>query len=390
MKRIITVLLFLTLAIPALSGQEAASNNAAPGGQNVPEQSPNGPPQRVRKQPERWRYDPAAKPGQDENCTPQGLKKLNPDDVNYGGLLATWRIALIQQTIEGVYFWTIMVLCGALFLALAYITFLVKQRHERLIIAADVVSQISNAYLDARERVFGLTAQYNAIVAEDNARIEKEEKEKQGNENAKIFGSDPSSRALQAISGAGSSAQSSSSNAGNRPTSAATQSQTSTTTSVDVFGDAAPQSHSTAVQDDASDSQEDDDPGLSPLEKANRFKSRYAVNKNGSGPRNSTDRVTNSDSQKENVTQTIQAGAAGETSDCAAALVEVSQPKESSLEEELRADLDQMKAELERTKTTLKAREQQIGNQRKVNRELLDEVATLREKTLAASNGAAE
>ena len=179
MKRIITLALFLIVGVMAASAQTSA---ATPGAQGPTEQTSNALQQRPRK-PERWRYDPAAKPGQDDNCAPQGLQKINPDDVNYGGLLATWRIAGVQETLENLYFWTIVLLLGGLILSLAYNTFLVKQRRERLIMAADVVCQITNAYLDARERVLGLTAQYNALVEEENAKIEKEEAAQQGGES---------------------------------------------------------------------------------------------------------------------------------------------------------------------------------------------------------------
>ena len=53
-----------------------------------------------------WNYDPAIKPGDgkrrltNESFIERAAKGINPCNVPYGGLLAEWRIAAVQETIE--------------------------------------------------------------------------------------------------------------------------------------------------------------------------------------------------------------------------------------------------------------------------------------------------
>ena len=124
---------------------------------------------------ERWRYDPAARAGDgdqnpsNESVIERGLKGLNPCNVNYGGLLAEWRIAAMKETIENIYYWALIFLCGSLMLATSYIAWLLHQREDRLQIAGAIVAQLWNAHIFARRKALEAIEAHNKLVADLNA-----------------------------------------------------------------------------------------------------------------------------------------------------------------------------------------------------------------------------
>jgi len=124
---------------------------------------------------ERWRYDPAARAGDgdqkpsNESVIERGLKGINPCNVNYGGLLAEWRIAAVKETIESIYYWALIFLCVGLMLASAYIAWLLHQREDRLQIAGAIVAQLWNAHVFARRKALEAIETHNKLVADLNA-----------------------------------------------------------------------------------------------------------------------------------------------------------------------------------------------------------------------------
>ena len=82
---------------------------------------------------ERWQYDPAARRGDgkqrpsNQSVIERALKGINPCNVNYGGLLAEWRIAEVQETIENVYFWALIVFCSGFVLSMSYNVWLLQK-----------------------------------------------------------------------------------------------------------------------------------------------------------------------------------------------------------------------------------------------------------------------
>jgi len=124
---------------------------------------------------ERWRYDPAARVGDgdqkpsNESVIERGLKGINPCNVNYGGLLAEWRIAAVKETIEHIYYWALILLCVSLMLATSYIAWLLHQREDRLQIAGAIVAQLWNAHVFARRKAIEAIEAHNKLVADLNA-----------------------------------------------------------------------------------------------------------------------------------------------------------------------------------------------------------------------------
>jgi len=119
---------------------------------------------------ERWRYDPAAKAGDadhkpsNESVIERALKGVNPCNVNYGGLLAEWRIAEVQETIENVYFWALIVLCAGLILSTSYNAWLLHERENREQITGAIIAQLSNAHIYARSKALEAIEAHNKLV----------------------------------------------------------------------------------------------------------------------------------------------------------------------------------------------------------------------------------
>ena len=124
---------------------------------------------------ERWRYDPAARRGDgdqkpsNQSVFERALKGINPCNVNYGGLLAEWRIAEVQETIENVYFWTLIVLCCGFVLSTFYNAWLLQERENREQITGAIIAQLSNAHIIARSKALETIEAYKKLVAQIDA-----------------------------------------------------------------------------------------------------------------------------------------------------------------------------------------------------------------------------
>lgn len=124
---------------------------------------------------DRWRDDPSAKVGDGdrkdskESGLERGLKHINANNVNYGGLLAEWRIAVVEKTIESLYFWTIVLLGGSAILMAAYISWLLHERDNRLHITGSIIAQLWNAHVFARSKALEAIAAHNKLVEKIDA-----------------------------------------------------------------------------------------------------------------------------------------------------------------------------------------------------------------------------
>jgi hypothetical protein len=107
--------------------------------------------------------------GSKESNLEKGLKRINPNNVNYGGLLATWRIAGVQETIESLYFWIIVFLGGSLAITMAYVTWLLHEMDRRRHVAGSIITQLWNAHVFARGKALDAIDAHNRVVAELNA-----------------------------------------------------------------------------------------------------------------------------------------------------------------------------------------------------------------------------
>lgn len=89
---------------------------------------------------------------------------INPTNENYGGLLAEWRLAIVKETLENLFYWSTVILAGvAIFLTL-YIAYLLKQRQHRVEMSADMMCQLYNQWAYASNRVRSTIQEHNDMV----------------------------------------------------------------------------------------------------------------------------------------------------------------------------------------------------------------------------------
>lgn len=195
------VLLMATVNLPLAYGQAPPSPNIVfvhPPPYVATQPQPNNTQQRFQQPdgsvivlsnpyaaaPPRGTYDPApqsarhatqaaqSRPSANVAGTSKALTKINPGDVNYGGLLAQWRIAVVQDTIESIYWWTFVVLCLGLIFSFAYNAWLLRERRVRLDITADNFAQLWNDLIHARNEALKAIEVHNRWVAEIDRKFE--------------------------------------------------------------------------------------------------------------------------------------------------------------------------------------------------------------------------
>ncbi|MHB1745433.1 MAG: hypothetical protein ACYCPO_06085 [Acidobacteriaceae bacterium] len=126
--------------------------------------------------PARQNYDPAAGPNAKKQSWSGALDAatghVNPCNHDWGGLLAQWHIAVAQETIENAYFYVCCVESMVLVLLALWVSELREQRRVRLIIAGDVVAQLYNQYVNARNKAYQTIHAYNRLVEQTEDRLD--------------------------------------------------------------------------------------------------------------------------------------------------------------------------------------------------------------------------
>jgi|GEM_PF-5363619 len=131
------------------------------------------------------RYDPYA--GHEHlqgGIWDNALGRINPENKDYGRCVSEWRQIMVSETIHSFVFWTALAMCFALLVALLYICWLLRDRARRLHISVNILTQISNAYIDARDRALDAIEKHNHLADDYNAMAEKmaaHEQQKAGN-----------------------------------------------------------------------------------------------------------------------------------------------------------------------------------------------------------------
>ena len=124
-------------------------------------------------------YDPMARghsAGQPKGIVETTLAGVNPQDKDYGEVVAGWRKELFENTINRVYWWGLIVLGLLLGFSVATNGWFLRERERRLAISADVVTQLFNAYIGSRARALEVIAKYNSLVDRYN-RLDVEKKQ---------------------------------------------------------------------------------------------------------------------------------------------------------------------------------------------------------------------
>lgn len=134
------------------------------------------------------RYDPLAgrehlRGGIWENA----LKNINPCDIDYGARIDAWQRMIVDDTIANWVFWIAVAMCFATLFAVLYIYWLHKDRARRLDISVNILTQIANAFIDARDHALDAIERHNQLADDYNAMAEKMSAlEQQKNETQKL------------------------------------------------------------------------------------------------------------------------------------------------------------------------------------------------------------
>jgi hypothetical protein len=151
-------ILVLLLSLGAASGQQtqprATQSTANP-------QAPSS----------RSSYDPMAR-GKDtvqsKGIVETTLSGINPQNKDYGTVVADWRKEVFDTAVNRIYLWGIFILCLVLSVSLLGNVWLLRQRQRRLVISANIVVQLFNAYVGSRARSLEVIGKYNALVERYN------------------------------------------------------------------------------------------------------------------------------------------------------------------------------------------------------------------------------
>jgi hypothetical protein len=101
------------------------------------------------------------------------LGKINPRGNDYGASMASTRSAVVEDTIDDLYFWsnavTLLMLCGLAVLVLLQW----RAADKREVIAASLIAQLWNARVSDRIELQRCTEQFNRLVETHNAEVER-------------------------------------------------------------------------------------------------------------------------------------------------------------------------------------------------------------------------
>lgn len=114
------------------------------------------------------------------------LNGINPSNQDLGQCLSDARTIAVRSTLESVIFWIAVASMTTLFVALFYIYWLLTDRARRLDISVTVLTQIANAYIDARDHAHDAIRMHNRLADDYNVLAEKAsagERQKEANQH---------------------------------------------------------------------------------------------------------------------------------------------------------------------------------------------------------------
>ena len=114
------------------------------------------------------------------------LGKINPRDKDYGASIESARGALVESSIDDLYFWsnavTLVLLCGVA----ALLLFQWRAMDKRELIAASLIAQLWNGRVSDRIEIERRTQQFNELVEAHNAEVEATMSRKLGPSEAAV------------------------------------------------------------------------------------------------------------------------------------------------------------------------------------------------------------
>ncbi len=101
------------------------------------------------------------------------LGKINPRDKDYGAAMQSGRAALVEDSIDDLYFWsnvvTLLLLCGIV--AVVFLQWRAADKRE--VIASFLIAQLWNGRVSDRIEIERRTEQFNRLVETHNAEAER-------------------------------------------------------------------------------------------------------------------------------------------------------------------------------------------------------------------------
>ncbi len=101
------------------------------------------------------------------------LGKINPQNKDDGAAMASHRAAVVEDSVDDLYFWsnavTLMMLCALA----AIVLFQWRAADKREVIAASLIAQLWNGRVSDRIEIERRTEQFNQLVETHNAEVER-------------------------------------------------------------------------------------------------------------------------------------------------------------------------------------------------------------------------
>jgi hypothetical protein len=108
------------------------------------------------------------------------LGKINPRGIDYGALMESARYAVVQNTIDDLYFWSNVVTLLLLSGLVAVVLLQWRAADKREVIAASLIAQLWNGRVSDKIEIERRTQQFNQLVAAHNADVDKNLSQKAG------------------------------------------------------------------------------------------------------------------------------------------------------------------------------------------------------------------
>lgn len=101
------------------------------------------------------------------------LGKINQSNTDYGAAMAEGRNELVNHTIDDLYFWSNAVTLGLLVCAVGIIYFEWHSAAKKEIIASTIIAELWNGRVSDRIEIVRRTEQFNQLVEQHNAEVER-------------------------------------------------------------------------------------------------------------------------------------------------------------------------------------------------------------------------
>ena len=108
------------------------------------------------------------------------LGKINPHGIDYGASLESARAAVVEDSIDDLYFWSNVVTLVLLSGLVAIVLLQWRAADKREVIAASLIAQLWNGRVSDRIEIGRRTQQFNRLVEAHNADVEKNLSQKPG------------------------------------------------------------------------------------------------------------------------------------------------------------------------------------------------------------------